>query len=307
MASQMSAGQWLQLSLTGLSTNLFVNGANNTLGYMDKGCHDPVRKQVRFIGHAHMGDQRFHQYDEVTNTFSNLADPPWDGGGLSYPGYLGHGYQHNAMDPATGDLYYRKYNSPEVYRLVRATGEWIRLANAPNTEITGGLEWLPNIGTQGGLILFLGRSCHRWDKASNTWSTPASGTLTGMTYHTAAVRSVPNNVVLFGGGNGGRAMWKIGATGGAISCPASPIGYGIASSVTTACPVSGDLLVVESSSVVARFSVGSNSWSQFSFSGGPSFGDISAGSHTIAIPMAAYGVIMFIFGNTPSAWLYKHA
>lgn len=307
MASGMARGQWLQLNLTGLTTALFVDGANNTLDFMDKGCHDPVHKQVRFIGQSHIGDQRFHQFDEVTSTFSNLPDPPWDTGGSGYPGYLGHGYQHNAMDPATGDLYFRKYNSSQVHRLNRATGAWSTIAPAPNTEITGGLEWLPNIGTQGGLILFLGTSCHRWDKASNTWSTPASGTITGMTYHTVAVRSVTSNMVLFGGGNGGRSMWKIGATGGATSCPACPIGFGVGSSVSTACPVSGELLVIDSSSSVASFSISSNNWTQFSFTGGPSFGTVTSGSKIIAIPMAAYGVIMFVFGGAPSAWLYKHA
>ncbi len=305
MANSMSAGQWLQLNITGLSTSLFVDGSNNTLDYMDKGCHDPVRKQVRFIGQAHGGDQRFHQYDETSNTFTNLADPPWDGV-VGYPGYLGHGYQHNAVDPATGDFYYHEYNSTIVHRLTRASGTWSRLTS-PNTEITGGLEWLPSIGSQGGLILLLGRSCHRWDKATNSWSTPASSTLTGLTYHTVAVRSVPNNVVIIGGGNGGRKLWKIGGTGGATAIPDCPTSIGIGSSITTACPVSGNLLVIGSNSDAHKFNVSSNSWSSLSMSGAPSFGDVGSGSHVIAVPRPAYGVIMFVFGRSPAAWLYKHA
>lgn len=307
MANSMSAGQWLQLNITGLTTSLFEDSPNNTLEYMDKGCHDPVRKQVRFIGHAHYGDQRFHQYDEATNTFSNLADPPWDGGGTGQPNYIGHGYQHNAVDPATGDLYYRLYNAPEVFRLNRATGVWSEIARAPNTEITGGLEWLPSIGTQGGLILLLGRSCHRWDKASNTWSTPVNAALSPLTYHTVAVRSVPNNVVIVGGGNGGRKLWKIGATGGATAIPDCPTGVGITQSITTACPVSGNLLVIGGNSDAYKFNVSSNSWSSLSMAGAPSFGDVNSGSMIIAVPMPAYGVVMFIFGRSPSAWLYKHA
>jgi len=305
MANSMSAGQWLQLNITGLSTGLFVDGSNNTLDYMDKGGHDPVRKQVRFIGQAHVGDQRFHQYDEATNTFSNLSDPPWDGV-VGYPGYLGHGYQHNTVDPATGDFYYHEYNSTKVYRLNRSTGAWSTLT-CPNTEITGGLEWLPSIGTQGGLILLLGQSCHRWDKATNTWSTPASSSLTGLTYHTVAVRSVPNNVVIVGGGNAGRKLWKIGATGGVTAIPDCPTGVGIGTSVTTACPVSGNILVIGSNSDAFKFSVGSNAWSTLSMSGAPAFGNVGTGSQIVAVPMPAYGVIMFIFGRSPSAWLYKHA
>lgn len=96
----MIAGQWAQITVNGLNTSLFIDGANNTLGYMDKGNYDPINKQVRFIGQAHGGDQRYHQYDEATNTFSNLTDPSWDGV-IGYPGYIGHGYQHNTIDPAT--------------------------------------------------------------------------------------------------------------------------------------------------------------------------------------------------------------
>jgi len=303
----MSRGQWTRLTVNGLSTSLFVDGANNTLDYLDKGCHDPVNKQVRFIGQAHYGDQRYHQYDEATNTWSNLTDPPWDTGGSSYPSYLGHGYQHNAIDPATGDFYYQHYNSSTIRRLRRATGVWDTIASHPIDSITGGLEWLPSIGTQGGLILHLGQSCHRWDKATNTWSTPANNTLAGQSYHTVAVRSVPNSMVLFGGGNGSARLWKIGASGGVTACPDCPGNMGIGSSITTACPVSGDLLVIRGSADVSRFSIASNAWASLTFSGAPAFGPVASGSKIVAVPIAAYGVIMFLFGGTPAVWLYKHA
>jgi hypothetical protein len=303
----MAPGQWVRLNVNGLTTALFVDGANNTLDYLDKGAHDPVYKQIRFIGQAHGGDQRFHQYDEMSNTWSNLADPPWDSGGNGYPGFLGHGYQHNAIDPATGDFYYQQYNGASIRRLRRSTGAWDTITSHPIDSITGGLEWLPTIGTQGGLILHLGQSCHRWDKASNTWSSPATNTLSGQGYHTVAVRSVPNNVVLLGGGNGSTRLWRIGATGGVTALANCPSDFGIGSSVTTVCPASGDLLVVRSSSDISRYSVNSNSWSSISFAGGPSFGSVNAGSKIVAIPIAAYGVIMFLFGGTPATWLYKHA
>ena len=286
---------------------MFAAAPNNTLEYMDKGCYDPVHKQVRFIGHAHYGDQRYHQYDEATNTFSNLGDPPWDNGGGGQPSYIGHGYQHNAMDPTTGDHYYRRYGSNVVWHLTRATGAWRQIAAAPNTEITGSLEWLPTIGAQGGLILYLGTSCHRWDKATNTWSTPNSGTFTSQTYHTVGVLSVPNNVVVFGGGNAGRRMWKIGATGSATAVPDCPIAVGINNSVTTACPVNGDVIVIGSNSSAAKFNVNSNSWSAMNINGAPNFGAVGPGSKITAVPIRPHGVIMFIFGDVPAIWLYKHS
>lgn len=301
----MAPGQWRQLAVVGLTRSLFTVPGGHTLGYMDKGVYDPRNRQVRFIGHAHYADQRFHQYDEATNTFSNLPDPPWDDGGSMAPSYIGHGYQHNALDPATGDLFYRLFNSTEVHHLRRMTNQWVLLPPAPNSSITGGLEWLSSIGTQGGLILQLGTSVHRWDKAANTWTTPVNNMLTGQTYHTVAVASVPHQVVLVGGGS--RKLWKIGATGGATPIPDSPVSVGISSSVTTACPVSGDLLVFGGASN-AQFDVAGNTWSSLSVPAGPPFGAaLSAGSHIVATPIAPYGVILFVFGNDAVVWVYKHS
>lgn len=303
----MSAGQWLELSTLGLSTALFIAGATNTLDYCDKGVYDPINRQVRLIGQAHLEDQRWHQYDEATNTWSNLADPPWDDGGSGQPSYIGHGYQHNAVDPATGDQYYRRYNSSDVRRLTRSSNTWGQTAAAPNTEIAGGLEWLPTIGSQGGLVLHIGTSVHRWDKAGDSWTTPANGTLTGQAYHCVAVRSVPNGVVLFGGGNGSAKLWKVNGSGTVTACADCPITFGIGQTITTADPVSGDLLVIASNSVAHKYSVAGNSWSALSMTGAPSFGTVGSGSRIIAVPMPAYGAILFLFGATPAVWLYKHA
>jgi hypothetical protein len=308
VAAGMKAGQWAPLTQpAGLSLELFRAGNGNTLGYVDKGCHDPVHRQVRFIGQAHYGDLRFHQYDEAEHSFVNLPDPPWDDGGSKRSSMGGHGYQHNALDPATGDLFFRHFNGNIIRWLHRATGEWTAMT-APNTRNTGGLEWLPNIGSSGGLVLYLGTSCHRWDKATDTWATPENKTLTGQTYHTIAVRSVPSNLVVFGGGNAGRRLWKIGASGGATRIADCPVAVGIGASVSTTCPISGDVLVFSPDNTLSRYEMAGNRWRKEALPTSVNFGAVNKSVRRIvAISMPAHGVVMMLLGAVPSLWLYKHA
>jgi hypothetical protein len=305
IASRMSAGQWIQIVTSGLTTSLFVDGANSTLDYMDKGCYDPIHRKVTFIGHAHYGDQRWHEFDEASGRWSNLPDPPWDTGGSASPPFIGHGYQHNTVDPVTGDLFYRQFDSNTIRWLRRSTGTWTTTAAAPNTSVAGGLEWLPTIGNQGGLVLFLAPAVHLWDKATGVWRTAANA-LGPSTYSSIALRSVPHGVVLIGGGDGSSALWKIDGAGRVTACARCPIEFGIGQTITTAEPVTGELLVIRSDSVAFRYAVGTDAWSPLSLIGAPRFGVVDAGSDVVAIPIAAYGVVMFLFGKAPAVWLYKH-
>jgi len=303
-ASTMSAGQWKQITTGGLSTSLFVDGSNNTLDYLDKGAYDPINRQVRFIGQSHYGDQRFHQYDESSNTWSNLPDPPWDSGGAAYPGFLGHGYQHNTIDPATGDFYYRQYNYPRPRRHNRGSGAWSELPSADSMDIAGALEWLPTIGTQGGLVFHVGTNVRYWNKANNTWATGSTSLSGAGGYHNAAVLNRVTNEVYFGGGNGSSKVWKINGSGTVTALANCPVSYGIGSTITTACPKSGDMLVIDSNGSAFQFN--GSAWSALSMTGAPSFGSVNSGSKIVAVPVAAYGVVLFLFGGSPAVWLYKH-
>lgn len=301
----MTAGQWAELATNDLTKALFSDGGNNTLDYLDKGCYDARYKQIRFIGQSHYGDQRWHQYDESANTWSNLSDPAWDTGGGSYPGFLGHGYQHNTVDPATGDFYYRQYNKTAPRWFQRSSGVWTQLPASRAPSIAGGLEWLPSIGSQGGLVLHDTNEVQRWDKATDTW-TQFTGLSGAGGYHNTANRSIPHSVVLIGGGNGSAKLWKIGGSGGPVPCTDCPVTFGVGQSITTADPVSGDLLVIKSNSSAFQYSVASNSWSAMNMSGAPSFGTVTAGSKIIAIPIPNSGIIMFLFSDATRVYLYKH-
>jgi hypothetical protein len=304
-ANAMEAGQWIELTTTGLTPAMFRDGANNTLDYMDKGAYDPIGKQIRFIGQSHYGDQRWHSYDEPSNTWATLPDPPWDTGGAAYPNFIGHGYQHNTVDPATGDFFYRQFGATQPRAFQRSTGTWSQLPASQATSIAGGLEWLPSIGAQGGLILHAGSEVHRWDKAANAW-TRFTGLSGAGPYHNTALRSVPHGVCLLGGGNNSNKLWKIAGSAGPVSCADSPETFGIGQSITTADPVSGDLIIIKSNSAAYGYSVTSNTWYAMNMANAPVFGAINSGSKIMAIPIAAYGVVMFLFGNAAKVYLYKH-
>lgn len=306
-AAMLPVSEWVELTVSGLSSGMFIAGSTNVLDYMDKAGYDALNKQIRFFGQAHYDDQRFIQYDEAGNAWSVLVDPPWDDGGSSTPSFIGHGYQHNTIDPITGDQYYARFNDTTIHRREFATGSWTTLTRPAQGDITGAIEWLPEIGAAGGLICHFGTYCQRWDKAANSWTTPESGTLTGQLYHTVAVRSVPNSVVVFGGGNGSRNFWKIGASGGATAVVDCPIDAGIGSAVVTACPVSGDVIVIGGNSSCAALDVAAGTWSTFSLdASAPSFGTISTGSGVIATSIPTYGVISFLL-RTGAHWLFKYS
>lgn len=300
-ASTMSAGQWKQFTTNGLSTSLFVTGANNTLDYMDKGAYDPVNEQIRFVGNGHLEQLRWHQYNEATNTWGNLSPPSWYGGGAVFE----HGYQHNTVDPATGDWYYRSYNNNQIRHYTQATGTWSQLPTSGTMEIAGGIEWLPTIGALGGLVFHVGTNIRYWNKATNTWGTGSTNLSGAGPYHNAAVLNRVTNEVYFGGGNGSGKVWKVNAAGTVAAQPDCPATFGIGSAITTVCPTSGHMLVFKGGGTAYRYN--GVSWATLSITGAPSFDSVNAGSKIVAVPVAAHGVVLFLFGGTPATWLYKHA
>jgi hypothetical protein len=57
----------------------------------------------------------------------------------------------------------------------------------------------------------------------------------------------------------------------------------------------------------SAFQFNGSTWSALSMAGAPSFGSVNSGSKIIAVPVAAHGVVLFLFGGSPAVWLYKHA
>lgn len=298
-AAQMSPGQWLRLNTvgdaSGLTYDLLNTSTGSTLAYLDKGKWDPFLRRAFFIGQgASKGDQKFIQYDEASNRWSQLPDPYWEGGN-------GHGYQHNTINPATGDLYYRKFNTTNFYRLDRASGQWSQLP-APSINyvgVAGGLEYFPEMG---GLVFV---SCMNVAVFVNDrWTTLYNGTLPMAQYNNVTIYSKQHQVVYLGGGNNSRDLYKLTANQAVVRIPDPPTPVGVNSTVTTVDPVTGNLLIFTGNAAY-QYSNSASTWSRLTLNGSP----ITTVSEVVAIPIDTYGVIMFLKLNSgkPDVWLYRHS
>jgi len=302
-ASRLSPGQWGRLhtagGVAGLSGDLFDAYPGTVLGYIDKGKWDSFLRRVFFIGQGHYSNLKFIQYDEASNRWSVLPKPPWDG---SPAELVGHGYQHNSINPANGDLYWRKFNSLKFYRLDRASGQWTQLPEPVISQvgIAGGVEYFPEMG---GVVFAARKTVATF--VNGRWTTLYNGTLPMAEYHNVAIYSKPHQVVYLGGGNDSRELYKMSPGQVITRLPDPPVAPAVATTVTTADPVSGNLLLFADAGAAYQFVPGANAWSRLVLNVSP----IRTVEDTVAIPIDTYGVIMFVRGNrgNPEVWLYRHA
>src|SRR5262249_43509468 len=150
----------------------------------------------------------FMMYSESTNTWSYGPYPPvgCQSGTPTNPCFA-HGYDHSTVDPATGDFYYRHYNSTKVYRY--RGGSWAAIAPIALSSIQccGALEYFPDMGR---LIFVDGDwGVMAYNPSTDSWSRVANGNvnvvstlavLTMSSYNNFAVYNPVAKVVLFGGG-----------------------------------------------------------------------------------------------------------
>jgi hypothetical protein len=280
------------------------------LGYQDKGCWDPNTKQVRFFSHKHLSDNALYEYNEGSNRWRDVFKLPED-----TPFTFPHGYQHNTIDPATGDLFYMMKGGDPIRRWDRATDDFATttISNpSPNggSTLAGAIEWLPSIGAQGGLIFICDNVVKRWTKTgidTGTWATVQQDGGLDQSNHSIAQRSVPGNFVYVGGGNNNSNIYKVGPTGGLTALAqqtSDPIGiYG---SCSVADPVTGDLITVRANGAGSYFDDSDGVWRNMTGDRAPpNFGaDIK---DVVAIPISTHNAIMFVDGQAHRAWLYKHA
>ncbi|HEU4621968.1 MAG TPA: hypothetical protein VFS42_07070 [Burkholderiaceae bacterium] len=320
-ATQMQPGEWRVLNnagdASGLSTNLLISClsppsgdcSDNVLNYADKAMWNPNARTLHFIGQGHGGKElKFLTYSEATNAWSREPKPYWDCSPAEGCYSLVHGYEHSTIDPVSGDIYARKFNSNEVYRWTRTTATWSRLPSAPNDSIVVGLEYFPDAG---GLVMVGAGYVHFWNKTTNTWSQLASGLAMGQ-YHHVASYNAKHKVVIFGGGNDSPKLYRMDAQRTITPLRDAPEGVGILDSVFTVDPASGKQLLLTSSRRMYEYDVPSNTWTQVSTSGMPSdfFASNSYSNailYRVAAPISTHGVILFIGYDPIKTWIYKHA
>lgn len=310
LASQMQPGEWAELD-TGLTSEFLRTyptdgsgrGPDSVLQFADSAVWDPTSRQFLFIGAPHYRPYKFIIYNESSNS--------WRLGPLPPSGGLTHGYDHNAIDPATGNIYYRASFNAKFYKFNISQNSWGSLPDIPgNIGCCGGLKFFPEIN---GLIFAGGDFglVHFFDVSTNQWTNLAEGLWTS-SYSQFAEYNPVHKVVIFGGGqNGQNAFYKIDASKNITHLKSTPTAINVGSSLITVDPVSGKYLLFGRDNVFYEYDVTTDSWDvinstppivTWGYSGNELF-------DTIAAPISTHGVIMFVKTrfDTSRVYLYKHA
>jgi hypothetical protein len=313
LAASMQPKTWAELNTQNFSSTLLYMPEGNggcIFDYCDDLTWNPGTDEAYFLGGSHYGPGRFIAYSAATNTWREVDRPQW------VAVDFGHGYDHSALDPARGWF----YHNPMSGRLIVHCWEtgnkrWRSSLTIPASVCTWeemaccrGLCFYPDY-ERGGLVFANGKVKRVFFFGTSTGKFTILGNNVQMAgYHNVAKYNPAQKMVYLGGGNGESTLQKLDSTGNISPIRQGPVAIGINSSVTTVCPVSGDLLVL-SSGRFDTYHLATDTWTRQSVSV-PLF---SHGSSTIFATVAGtvtnHGVTMWCryAGGQGRTWLYKHA
>ena len=297
LAASMSSGQWTSFSMGGMGASLLDAGSGHSITeFSARGHWDPVHKKIQYWGQGHYANDNLITWDDATNQ--------WSSNGSAGMGTIGHGYYHLALDPATGDLYLRGYNSATVKKNPYG-GSWSNIASCPNiaNQVAGALEWFTGLNSSAGGLTFCDTlSAEMWNKSANAWAVPSSS-LSGMgSYHNWAVAA--GGSLYFGGGNGSSVMYRMSASGSVASAPSTPIAAGVSAGIVVRHPDGNQLLLFSQGTSGTIYRFNGSSWS-------------TQGTHQIGgatdlwfgVPISDYGILLFVAQTTstdaPVVKVYK--
>src|SRR5262245_56788690 len=262
LAASMKAGAWAELKTDNLIDTLRAKGASGAIfGYNEDAVWDPKTRQFFYVGGDHNDTVRFITYEDKTNIWKAMPQPPWVGKGTS------HGYSHHGLDAVRGLLYYFPFGDRgrTVHRYDIAKGTWSTLPKLDPPEYLAccvGVEYFPELD---GLVVANGGggkgSVHLFQEKTQKWTTLASDLPMGP-YHNTAQYSPGHKIVLFGGGNGSSDLYKLDAKGKVTTMNKTPIGIGVMQSILTLDPVSGGFLLFGKNGSVYVYDLAADKWQQ---------------------------------------------
>ena len=333
LADSMPAGTWAQLTtVSNQDAILGVGSDSGTMIHFSNSMPwNPFSKVIEIIGMDHQfpGMQRHVRYDAGTNQFILVAAD--DGLGTQTQ----HGYDHNTVNPYTGDLYHRFYSgfTGKISSFKKVLGETIFTALpdvAASDQVAIGATWWsgPFVGggSQGSFMIFnsgnaLGNANDgqilAYDPLTDAWFHNKEGMApnygSGSTYHSVIEYSSIKNVAVYGGGNAApNKLWRLNQDGTFIPMPDVPDGkgVGIQQGLLVNDPVSGNFLLLSAGELWELDPNGSGSWTQLSAppSGVGVPGPVNPQA-VIASSIPDYGVVAFITqpGHANGTFfLYKH-
>lgn len=339
LASSMSVGTWAKVvpDASNVPNSLFLGvgtGTGNVIPYATKMGYDPFLKKIQFCGHDHGDAPPFDiEYDEIAHA--------WINNGRLTSEHGRHAFDHNVVNPHTGDRYLRAYQQGSVQfrvsRKVSGGSTWPFLPTfSALTNVALGCSWwsgsLSGVGAQGALCIYecvLTGKIHIFDPLANAgaggWSSVLNAKPSGWAmvdeYNAVAAYSAQHNCLVFGGGNPN--SMKVARMNSDRSITALPDfeGLGPQRSNINVCPVSGDIILLRNMdatpSVNSLFSLNPTTgvYTQLTGSRQPPpnttgnmplmRGNPPSSSSTqgiVSSSIAEYGVILYLCIPNGSAW-----
>ena len=317
LATSMAVGSWAPLA-TNFPNNsvqdffLSPQGTDYDLDYADSGRWDPISGCLYFFGGGHEEIPVFIRYCAATNTWNDEPLPPW----LDLNDTVGsseHGYDGNAMDVERRYHYFHSSfaDGGRTWRYNFTNRVWTQLPK-DNAIVAQALEYFPGLGLL--LLDAENREVLRFNEGNQNWEAFASNVL-DINYHNYAEYSAVHNMMIFGGGNNSRKVWRINAQGTVQRVTDAPIeihtidgdGGNFRGGLVTVDPVSGDFIHLNTNRQLYVYEPDIDRWSTAG-----STGMVNDVAFIIGIPITSYGVIMYVQysgggpGRSP-VWLYKHA
>jgi hypothetical protein len=339
LAASMPAGTWAKLDVANQDAMLGVGSISGSMiHYCNSMPWNSRQRVIEIIGMDHdYGSVRYVQYNEASNQFVLITND------LGFGTATQHGYDHNNINPHTGDYFHRRCQTGEPSLLVSkkpvgsATG-FVDLPTVPtNYEqvAIGSCYWsgaFTGAGTQGCFMLFnsgdsFGKAddgqIAAFDPLTNTWFWNQHGMApffetAGYTYHSVMEYSTKKNVAVYGGGGDAPTrLWRLASDRSVLAMPNTPSGkeVGIQHGILTEDPVTGNFLLLSAGELWELDPDGTGTWTrQTGTRSPPDAVGIPGPSPTldgmICCSISDYGVVAYIKQTSPnnSAFhLYKHA
>ena len=271
VAVEMNVGEFRLLETKGYDRTLLdaCTSGHTVLEWSNRGYWDALRNEFHFVGQGHQSCEKHLVYTESSDSWTTATAPSFGG--------IGHGYEHNAMDPATGDMFYRGYNSKRIRKYSASSGVWSDIPAVPTGQIQccGAIEYFPDM--QGLIFVDSWAGVWLYEEQTNSWSQLAGGLLHGGggdvakslgPYHNFATYHPTQKSVVFGGGNGSNAIFAVNARGEIDRLADSPAPLGIGSGILLPNPASCNFMAFYNDGQMYELQMASNTW-------------VSAGKHPI--------------------------
>ena len=323
LAASMNAGTWAELIATDIDAVVGVGHAGNSevaIPYANSAPWCPIRKRIVIVGADHGDLARHMEYDDATNRFLHIGMAP---GGV-------HHYQHVAVDPYAGDIYFRLGSGRDLYRYTGT--EWRLVTTIPVNvaEVaTVALCWwsgpFPGAGGHGVLTVYSGSEAtiSVFDPTTGSWLPNVLGVLPGQRgyYHVVSAYSSRHNCLVYGGGNvfqgeGAveRQLWRLNADLSRTRMPDAPHRVGIYGGMNLVSDTaSGNIIALGFGEAWELNPSGAGSWTQMTGSRAPPAGLLvpnAPPNAVISCDATSLGVVVYIDAlrnRQPECrmWVYK--